>query len=85
MVIVALAAIAAAVLEAFVFVRILREERRAEARARAADATERARLIDQLCHLSGRPWTPPPRVDVPRVEEPALDYIEDADQLIEVE
>jgi hypothetical protein len=22
---------------------------------------ERARLVDQICHLAGRPWTLPPR------------------------
>lgn len=29
-------------------------------REREAHAAERQRLIDTICHLSGRPWTPAP-------------------------
>jgi hypothetical protein len=29
-------------------------------REREAHAAERARLIDQICNLSGRPWSPAP-------------------------
>lgn len=42
-------------------------------------ARERQTLIDQVCHLSGRPWTPPPADQWPswqtaadrRVDDPA--------------
>lgn len=34
-------------------------------REREAHAAERARLIDQICNLSGRPWTLPPRPITP--------------------
>lgn len=30
-------------------------------REREAAAAERARLIDQICNLTGKPWTLPPR------------------------
>ncbi len=83
--IVALAAIALVAVTVALFARLVREERREAARDRTAFAQERALLLDRLAHLSGKPWTPPPRVDVPRVEEPALDYIEDPEQMIEVE
>lgn len=44
-------------------------------REREAHAAERARLIDTICHLSGRPWTPSPadmRVEPEDLSEPEL-------------
>lgn len=40
-------------------------------REREAFAAERARLIDQICALSGKPWTLPPRpvADTPEPDE----------------
>lgn len=39
-------------------------------------ARERAQLVDQVCHLSGRTWTPPPvdewRRPAPVTDEPVL-------------
>lgn len=34
-------------------------------------ARERERLVNQVCHLSGRTWTPPPSWEPPPDDEPA--------------
>lgn len=51
-------------------------------REREAAAIERARLIDQICNLSGTPWTLPPRPHVEPTPDPdAGRYITSPDQL----
>jgi hypothetical protein len=48
-------------------------------REREAHAAERARLIDTLCNLAGKPWTLPPRpiTDYDPIEEDTPDYLLD--------
>jgi hypothetical protein len=57
---VALALTAALVAAAAVFAGVVRSVLRDAARERAQNALERERMIDQLCHLAGRPWGQPP-------------------------
>lgn len=64
-----LAAIALAVIEFLVFARLLVRERRAAAREQQAWAVERGTLVNQICHLSGKAWTPPP-VRAPEIHSP---------------
>jgi hypothetical protein len=66
---VALAALAVAFGVSIVYARLFRSQERAHARAERTWETERARLIDQMCNLADKPWSPPPaRAAAPRVE-----------------
>lgn len=58
-------------------VRVLARE---HARERLAWETERSRLIDQILHLSGKPWTPAPAAMAVKPPAEPEDLIE-ADQL----
>lgn len=45
-------------------------------------ARERDRLINQICHLSGKPWQPAPADSQPEVEDPDKDrYLYAPEQL----
>ena len=51
-------------------------------REREAAAIERSRLIDQICNLSGNPWTLPPRPVEPVEPDPdAGRYLVSPEQL----
>ena len=63
MIYVALAALAAAVLEVLAFARIISSQARAHARREDL-------LVNQLCALAGKPWEPPPAREV-KAEKPS--------------
>lgn len=67
---VALACLAVALAVFVISMRTLAKERREHARQQQAWATERARLIDQMCNLADKPWTPPPAAREPVHEPP---------------
>lgn len=72
MLIIALACLALAGLTVYLSFRLIRGERREHAR-------ERALLVDQVCNLAGKPWTPPPatmRTAPAREPIPDLDLAE---------
>lgn len=61
---------------------VLRWLIRAQDRERHGWTVERLRLIDQVCHLSGKTWTQPPRtLASPRDTDEENFLIDDVDQV----
>lgn len=73
---VAVACLALAGIVSLAAYRLLRLERREHVRQAQAWTEERAQLVDRICNLAGKPWTPPPRLDNGRAEPPTVDELE---------
>jgi hypothetical protein len=63
------------------FSGLLRWQARQHHREACAWTQERARLVDQLCHLADRPWTPAPVSIAVREPEPEPEPFLDVDAL----
>jgi len=61
----ALGALALLLVQGIASATLLRHVLRAQDRERQAARLTEARLIDQVCHLADKPWTPPPLRSVP--------------------
>lgn len=64
---IALTALALSGLTVYLSFRLIRAERREFARRESV-------LVDQVCHLAGRTWTPPPRETFAPLPDPSPDY-----------
>lgn len=74
----ALAALGLVLVQGLAFAGLLRWTLRSLDRERQASRLTESRLIDQVCHLADKPWTPAPLRPVPDLspQEPELDFVD---------